>query len=182
LGLIASCQLLFPSPPPSWPVTSALTVSNQASCSDHRSTMPAAPLSIPSEQGHAHAQHGRKSSRARRGQVPHALTLKDYSDHTGPNGRRLLATWGATCVRDGPCLPPLTASSSLPQPPSLVGRTAPSPGLLVPAAPRRRLDHLADLEPLCVAPRPRLALCVSRRDSRPQRPSHVFCPPAPLAR
>ncbi|KAG8746357.1 hypothetical protein FRC10_005346 [Ceratobasidium sp. 414] len=47
--------------------------------------MPAAPLPIPSEQVHAYAQYGRKSSRARRGQVPHALALKDYGDHTSTN-------------------------------------------------------------------------------------------------
>ncbi|KAG8680166.1 hypothetical protein FRC09_018435, partial [Ceratobasidium sp. 395] len=38
--------------------------------------MPAAPLSIPSEQVYAYAQYGRKNSRARRTHVPHALALK----------------------------------------------------------------------------------------------------------
>ncbi|KAG9120570.1 hypothetical protein FRC07_003880, partial [Ceratobasidium sp. 392] len=46
--------------------------------------MPAAPLSIPSEQVYAYAQYGRKNSRARRAHVPHALALKSepYADYT----------------------------------------------------------------------------------------------------
>ncbi|KAG8710010.1 hypothetical protein FRC08_017763 [Ceratobasidium sp. 394] len=46
--------------------------------------MPAAPLSIPSEQVYAYAQYGRKGSRPRRN-APHALALKEVGDHTSPN-------------------------------------------------------------------------------------------------